>query len=89
MRSDRDYPLRTAGDRCVWQVDGTAGEDDDDPHVTAMAPAIGRVRLVVGDVTAARQEPEGLAADLAGGRRFMNSPAASHHHGVGRGQRRC
>jgi hypothetical protein len=65
------------------------GEYDDDPHVTATAPAVGRVRLVVGDVPPRGHEPKGLAADLAGGRRFVNSPAAIHHHGVGRGQRRC
>jgi hypothetical protein len=41
-RSDRDYPLRTAGDRCLWHVGGTADEDDDDPPVTATAPAVGR-----------------------------------------------
>jgi hypothetical protein len=26
--SDREYPLDTAGDRCLWHVGGTAGEDD-------------------------------------------------------------
>jgi hypothetical protein len=38
MRSDRGYPLRTDGDRCLWHVGGTAGEYDDDPHVTATVP---------------------------------------------------
>ena len=38
MQSDRDYPLRTAGDRCLWHVGATAGEYDDDPHVTATIP---------------------------------------------------
>jgi hypothetical protein len=28
-RSDRDYPLYTAGARCLWHVGGTAGENDD------------------------------------------------------------
>jgi hypothetical protein len=41
------------------------------------------------DVPPRGQEPKVLAADLAGGRRFVNSPAAIHHHGDGRGQRRC
>jgi hypothetical protein len=27
--SDRDYPLDTAGDRCLWHVGGTAGTNDD------------------------------------------------------------
>jgi hypothetical protein len=27
--SDRDCPLDTAGDRCLWHVGGTAGENDD------------------------------------------------------------
>jgi hypothetical protein len=27
--SDRDYPLHTARDRCLWHVGGTAGEHDD------------------------------------------------------------
>jgi hypothetical protein len=26
--SDRDCPLHTARDRCLWHVGGTAGEDD-------------------------------------------------------------
>jgi hypothetical protein len=28
-RSDRDYPLDTDGDRCLWHVGGTAGTNDD------------------------------------------------------------
>jgi hypothetical protein len=27
--SDRDCPLHTAGDRCLWHVGGTAGEHED------------------------------------------------------------
>jgi hypothetical protein len=29
--SDRDYPLHTAGDRCLWHVGGTDGQNDDSP----------------------------------------------------------
>jgi len=76
MRSDRDDPLDTAGDRCLLHAGGTAGEDDDDRQVTATAPAVGRVRLVVGDLPPRGQDPEGLAADLAGCRRFVNSPGS-------------
>ena len=54
-----------------------AGEYDDDPHITATAPAVGRVRLVVGDVPPRGQEPEGRAADLAGCRRFVTAPQPS------------
>jgi hypothetical protein len=36
-----------------------AGEDDDDPHVTATVPAVGRVRLVVGDVRRVDKSPKG------------------------------
>jgi hypothetical protein len=28
LQSDRDYPLDTAGDRCLWHAGGTAGEYD-------------------------------------------------------------
>jgi hypothetical protein len=38
-RSDRDCPLDTAGDRCLWHVAGTAGENDDRSHVPATAPS--------------------------------------------------
>jgi hypothetical protein len=48
---------------------------DDDPQVTATAPAVGRVRLVVGDVPPRGQAPEALTADLADCRRFVNCPA--------------
>jgi hypothetical protein len=37
-RSDRDCPLDTAGDRCLWHVGGTAGENDDCSHATVTAP---------------------------------------------------
>jgi hypothetical protein len=57
MRSDRDYPLRTAGDRCLWHVGGTTGGYDHDALVTATAPAVRRVRLVLGDVPPCGQEP--------------------------------
>ena len=33
--SDRDCPLRTAGDRCLWHAGGTAGENNDRSHVAA------------------------------------------------------
>jgi len=29
--SDREYPLHTAGDRCLWHAGGTAGENNDAP----------------------------------------------------------
>ena len=46
-RSDRDCPLDTAGDRCLWHVGGTAGETGDGSYVAAMAPAarVGEARL--------------------------------------------
>jgi hypothetical protein len=37
--SDRECPLDTIGDRCLWHVGGTAGEDHHDPHVAATAPS--------------------------------------------------
>ena len=40
MRSHRDSPLRTAGDRCLWHVGGTAGEYDGAPRVMATAPSV-------------------------------------------------
>jgi hypothetical protein len=30
-RSDRECPLHTAGDRCLWHAGGTAGKNDDAP----------------------------------------------------------
>jgi hypothetical protein len=35
--SDRDYPLHTARDRCLWHAGGTAGENDDGSNVAATA----------------------------------------------------
>jgi hypothetical protein len=37
--SDRDCPLHTAGDRCLWHVGGTAGENDDAPTWRRRLPA--------------------------------------------------
>jgi hypothetical protein len=60
-RSDRECPLHTAGDRCLWHVGGTAGENDDPSHVAATASTGRRVRpvlgkpLLVGKPEAARQ----------------------------------
>jgi hypothetical protein len=36
-RSDRECPLHTAGDRCLWHAGGTAGENDDASHLAATA----------------------------------------------------
>jgi hypothetical protein len=41
-RSGRDCLLDPACVRCLWQVGGTAGENNDDSHVTAMAPSSAR-----------------------------------------------
>src|SRR5215207_1970817 len=38
-RSDRECPLDTAGDRCLWHAGGTADENDDAPHLTVTAPS--------------------------------------------------
>jgi hypothetical protein len=37
--SNRECPLDTAGDRCLWHVGGTAGENDDGPRLAATAPS--------------------------------------------------
>ena len=49
MRSDRGYPLRTAGDRCLWHAGGTAGEYDVAAPGTNGYQLVGRVRPVPGD----------------------------------------
>jgi len=36
--SDRGWPLRTAGDRGLWHVGGTAGENDVGSHLAAISP---------------------------------------------------
>jgi hypothetical protein len=37
--SDREYPLDTAGDRCLWHAGGTAGENDEARTLAATAPS--------------------------------------------------
>jgi hypothetical protein len=39
--SDRDCPLGTAGDRCLWHAGGTAGEHDDHSHLAASGTGSG------------------------------------------------
>jgi hypothetical protein len=36
--SDRDCPLDTAGDRCLWHAGGTAGENNAAPHLARRLP---------------------------------------------------
>jgi hypothetical protein len=45
--SDRECPLDTAGDRCVWHVGGTAGENDDDARAAGRSAPAGRSTLQV------------------------------------------
>jgi hypothetical protein len=47
--SDRDCPLDTAGDRCLWHVGGTAGENDDAPTGGVGSRRGPEVRSVLGD----------------------------------------
>jgi hypothetical protein len=63
--SDRDCPLVTAGDRCLWHVGGTAGENGDDAPGSNGSQPSPRVRPVLGDQVHRWQEPRGLAAYLA------------------------
>jgi hypothetical protein len=45
-RSDRDCPLDTVHDRCLWHVGGTAGEDGDGSYLVATVAVDDRVRPV-------------------------------------------
>jgi hypothetical protein len=58
-RSDRDCPLDTAGDRCLWHVGGTAGEYDSCPHVTATAPSCWEGEARLSDYRLGGKSPEG------------------------------
>ena len=42
--SDRECPLVTAGDRCLWHAGGTAGQNDGFPAGGDGSPLAGRVR---------------------------------------------
>jgi hypothetical protein len=48
-RSDRDLPLRTARDRCLWHAGGTAGDNDDARTWRRRLQLGQRVRPVLGD----------------------------------------
>ena len=56
---DRDCPLHTAGDRCLWHAGGTAGENGDAAHLAATAPVGQRVRPVLGDYRLVGKSLEG------------------------------
>jgi hypothetical protein len=58
--SDRECPLHTAHDRCLWHVGGTAGKNDDARNGRRRLPARGRVRPVLGDHCLVAMSPEGL-----------------------------
>jgi hypothetical protein len=58
--SDRDYPLHTAGDGCLWHVDGTAAKNDQAAHQVATAPSSPTgVRPVLGDHRLVGKSPKG------------------------------
>ena len=67
----------SVGDRCLWDVGGMVGEDDDEPHLTATAPAVGRVRLVVGDVPRVGKSPKGSRQTLAAADGSWTAPQPS------------
>jgi len=48
-RIDRDCPLHTAGDRCLWHAGGTAGENDEARTWRGRLPARPEVGTVRGD----------------------------------------
>ena len=71
--SDRGCPVDTAGVRCLWHADGTAGENDDAPTWRDGSQLDRRVRPVLGDhlprwQASARTE-RGIRRATAGGLR--------------------
>jgi hypothetical protein len=61
-RSDRDCPLDTARDRCLWRVGGTAGENDDRSHVGGGFHLDRRVRPAFGNQRPRASRGGGAAA---------------------------
>ena len=57
--SDRECPLDTARDRCLWHVGGTAGTNDDAQAWRATAPARPKGEAVLGNHRLAGKSPEG------------------------------
>jgi hypothetical protein len=57
--SDRDCPLDTAGDRCLWHAGGTAGENVDASTERLLLPLSQAVRPVLGDHRLVGKSPEG------------------------------
>jgi hypothetical protein len=57
-RNDRDTPLDTASARCLWHVDGTAGENDDAP-AWRRVPARRESEAHPPEATASLASPEG------------------------------
>jgi hypothetical protein len=58
-RSDRDCPLGTARDRCLWHADGTAGENDEARPWRRMAARSARGQVRPWYPLHHGQEPEG------------------------------
>jgi hypothetical protein len=58
-RSDRDCPLDTAGDRCLWHAGGTAGENNVLAPGGAGSEVACRVRPVLGDYRLVGKSSEG------------------------------
>jgi hypothetical protein len=58
-RSDRDCPLHTARDRCLWHAGGTVGENEDARTRRRRLLARQRVRPVLGDHHLVGKSPEG------------------------------
>jgi hypothetical protein len=57
--SDRECPLDTAGDRCLWHVGGTAGENDGARTWPLRLQLDCSVRPVLGDHRLVGKSPEG------------------------------
>src|SRR5512133_1436733 len=74
-RSDRGCPLDTAGDRCLWHVGGTAGENDVAAPVGEGSPPAGRVRLIPGDDGLVGKPRSGAAASDRPGSWSVEPPA--------------
>jgi hypothetical protein len=62
-RSDRECPLDTAGDRCLWHVGGTTKENDDARAWRRRLQLGRRVRPVPGDHFLVGKGPEGAAVE--------------------------
>jgi DDE superfamily endonuclease len=71
--SDRDCPLATARDRCLWHAGGTAGASYDAPTWRRRLQLDCRVRPVLGDHCLVGKSPEGSRQSHTG---TLKTPAA-------------